>query len=159
MALFDASVVASAATMTSFAAVVSARRASGFRQHFLLALFSISMVSLLALGSALLLGRDGSGPGWVGVVGVLGEAGTMVLHLPSIVVLGGDENLERHGVLITTLGSLADLLLWALLGTVLTTLLDRVGLMRSRESSADAALGSQRRRYTSSGEPLDPSTR
>ena len=37
------------------------------------------------------------------------------LHLPSALLLGGDEILERHGLLLSTVAHLADLLLWGTL--------------------------------------------
>ncbi len=39
----------------------------------------------------------------------------IILHLPSILILGLDENLERHGVIATSAGLVADYLLWAVL--------------------------------------------
>ncbi len=40
------------------------------------------------------------------------------LHWPSTLILGGDEILERHGVWISTIGYIADLILWSVVGAI-----------------------------------------
>jgi hypothetical protein len=40
------------------------------------------------------------------------------IHSPSTVILGGNEILERHGVWISTIGYMADLVLWSVVGAI-----------------------------------------
>ena len=47
------------------------------------------------------------------VVAILCVVASVSFHLPSLIVLGVDEVLERHGVFVTTLGQIADLLICA----------------------------------------------
>lgn len=124
MAVFDPVTVAVATTAIAAAAVSGARRSTGATQRFLLALFGVSLLSLIVMAPYLVF--EWVPPVRAGLIGVAlivaSQSGMMVLHLPSMLILGVDENLERHGRVVTTAGCVADLILWATLGCVATWL-------------------------------------
>lgn len=124
MAVFDSVTVVVATTAMAAAAVSGARRSTGAAQRFLLALFGISLLSLIVM--APYLAFEWLAPVRAGLIGVsllaASQSGMMILHLPSMLILGVDENLERHGRVVTTAGCVADLILWATLGRVATWL-------------------------------------
>lgn len=103
-----------------------ARRVRGWRQRFLVALLGLSLVNLVVVGlvgtMALLSGMPLPAVLAVplSVVAILCGVASLSFHLPSLIVLGVDEVLERHGVVVTTLGQIADLLIFAGIFAVVT---------------------------------------
>lgn len=107
-------------------AAMSAAGASAFRiasaslRRFLLSLFAVCALNLFVITPRLFFELTGSvccgAVAWTLIA--VSDSFTMCLHFPSIVALGVDENLERHGVLITTSGHVIDLVVWAIVGSL-----------------------------------------
>jgi hypothetical protein len=119
MAFFDPAAAATATIVTGALAVPFARRVRGWRQRFLVALLGLSLINLVLVG---VLGAVASLSGAalpavlavpLSFVAILCGGASVSLHLPSLIVLGVDEVLERHGVVVTTLGQISDLLIFA----------------------------------------------
>lgn len=109
------------ATTTMVAAGASAFRIlSASLRRFLLSLFAVCALNLFVITPRLFFELTGSvccgAVAWPLVA--VSDSFTMCLHFPSIVALGVDENLERHGVLITTSGHVIDLVVWAIVGSI-----------------------------------------
>jgi hypothetical protein len=71
-----------------------------------------------------------------------GKALWWAIHLPSAIVLGADETLERHGVIPSTVFHLADLVLWSALLSIPMAI--RLTTLKKKETDATAS------------RPLDP---
>jgi len=119
MAFLDPAAAAAATIVTGALAVPYARRVRGWRQRFLVALLGLSLINLVVVG---VLGTVAALSGValpavlavpLSVVAILCVVASVSFHLPSLIVLGVDEVLERHGVFVTTLGQIADLLICA----------------------------------------------
>jgi hypothetical protein len=126
MAFLDPAAAAAAPIVTSALAVSFARRVRGWRQRFMVALLGLSLINLVVVG---VLGTVTALSGValpvvlavpLSVVAILCGVASVSFHLPSLIVLGVDEVLERHGVLVTTLGQIADLLIFAGIFAVVT---------------------------------------
>jgi hypothetical protein len=116
MAWFDLPTCVGATAGLAAAAASIARRSPVRPSRFLLAFVGVAIADILTMLPYLLFG-------WFQPIkgGVLSSAAIawshismLALHLPSIVALGVDENLERHGTLVTTVGHLLDLALWTM---------------------------------------------
>ena len=126
MASFDPAAAAAATIATGALAVPFARRVRGWRQRFLVALLGLSKINLVVVGvlGAMALLSGTSLPAVLAlplcVVAILCGVASLSFHLPSPIVLGVDEVLERHGVAVTTLGQVADLLTFAAIFATVT---------------------------------------
>lgn len=65
----------------------------------------------------------------------------VVLHLPSIIAFGFDENLERHGPIVTSAGLVADYFVWAALLMLLARSLRAIARRSDRARSSDPIHG------------------
>ena len=116
-----------AAGSLAAAGAVSATRLYGASRAFavFLTLCGAFEVVCLAIMQAVYAGYLG---GWPGALVMFSTWGLwMTAHIPSMAALGMDEIVERHGVVISTLGHLADLLLWASLMTLVYRQVERAG--------------------------------
>jgi hypothetical protein len=105
---------AATASVGATAVLVASRSTSG-KRHFLLALFGLCLYDVVVtIPHVLFVLLEPIKGGVVFSAAILAShVATTALHLPSIIALGGDENLERHGVLVTTIGHVLDLVFWA----------------------------------------------
>lgn len=128
MAFVDSASAVVVTTATAGCALVAARRTRGLVREFTLVLFGLSafdvllwIVTPLFYGAVVLLEKAAPAFGFdsltIPIVALLAAPNGpwMVLHLPSIVVLGFDENLERYGPLVTSVGLVVDYFIWAVL--------------------------------------------
>jgi hypothetical protein len=124
-----AAVTAGTAALTG---AMVARRVSGLGRAFAVYVALCAGVELASLVVMQSVYHDLPG-GAVGALLMFGTWGLwMTAHLPSIVALGVDEIVERHGVFISTAAHFADLLLWAGCMTLVYRVVERTESAKER---------------------------
>ena len=113
MAFVEPLTSGTAVFVSGFAAAIAVWHCVGWLRRTLLVFTALCVLDLALLAPhALLWSQEPLRWAGAALTAALHSA-TLSLHAPSILVLGIDESLERHGVLVTAAGRVADLALYA----------------------------------------------